>query len=219
MVKDRILETNEGIQGEFDTEVYDKMMRVLRDKKYMETGAIIKSGICKGSALEVGPGPGYLGLEWLKNTKDTKLTGLEISPNMIKIAKRNAVDYGMENRVSYVLGNAMEMPFNDNEFDAVFTNGSLHEWEEPVRIFNEIYRILKRGGRYFISDLRRDMNFFIKWFLKSMTRPREMVDGLVSSINAAYIENEIRTILADSDLKNGHIKMNPIGLEITGGKG
>lgn len=218
MVKDRIIETNEGIQGEFDTEAYDQMMRTLRDKKYMETGAILKSVISKGSVLEVGPGPGYLGLEWLKNTKGTKLTGLEISSNMIKIAERNALDYGMENRVSYILGNAMEMPFKDSEFDAVFTNGSLHEWEEPVKIFNEIYRILKSGGRYFISDLRRDMNFIIKWFLKKTTKPREMVSGLISSMNASYIESEIRMILANSDLKDSHIKMNPFGLEITGGK-
>jgi len=218
MVKERIPETNEGIQGEFDTELYDKMMRILRDKKYMETGAIIKSGINQGSALEVGPGPGYLGLEWLKNTKDTKLTGLEISPNMIKIAKRNAIDYEVENRVSYISGNAMEMPFEDNQFDAIFTNGSFHEWEDPVRIFNEIYRVLKKGGRYFISDLRRDMNFFVKWFLKSITKPREMVGGLDSSINAAYTENEIKIILEGSDLKISHIKMNPIGLEITGTK-
>ena len=34
----------------------------------------------------------------------------------------------------------MEMPFEDESFDSVISNGSLHEWETPVRVFNEIYR-------------------------------------------------------------------------------
>ena len=58
MTKPRIVETNQGIQGEFNVTVYDQMMKRLRDKGWMETSQIIKSGIDKGLALEVGPGPG-----------------------------------------------------------------------------------------------------------------------------------------------------------------
>lgn len=65
MTRERIIETTEGIQDEFDVEMYDSMMRDLRDKGWIETKDIIKSGITSGHALEIGPGPGYLGLEWL----------------------------------------------------------------------------------------------------------------------------------------------------------
>jgi ubiquinone/menaquinone biosynthesis C-methylase UbiE len=47
-------------------------------------------------------------------------------------------EYGFKRRVEYVSGDAREMPFDDNSFDAVFTNGSLQEWAEPRNIFNEI---------------------------------------------------------------------------------
>jgi ubiquinone/menaquinone biosynthesis C-methylase UbiE len=90
LVKPRIVETNEGIQGEFTVEVYDKMMRNLRDRGWIETDLILKTGITRGLSLEVGPGPGYLGLEWLKKTEGTSLRGLEISPDMIKMAEKNA---------------------------------------------------------------------------------------------------------------------------------
>jgi hypothetical protein len=63
MVKPRIVETDQGIQDEFDVLTYDNMMRRLRDKGWMETEHIIKSGILKGFEFEIGPGPGYLGLE------------------------------------------------------------------------------------------------------------------------------------------------------------
>ena len=64
--KPRIPE-NEDIQEESDVEIYDQMMSGLRDKGLMVTDEIIKAGINKGLALEIGPGPGYLGLEWLRN--------------------------------------------------------------------------------------------------------------------------------------------------------
>jgi ubiquinone/menaquinone biosynthesis C-methylase UbiE len=134
----------------------------------------------------VGPGPGYLGLEWLKKTKDTQLTGIEISANMVKLAEKNAEEYGLSSRINYVIGDARNMPFIDNTFDGVFTNGSLHEWAKPIDIFNEIYRVLKPGGVYFISDLRRDINFFIKWLMKALVKPKEIKPGFITSINASY---------------------------------
>jgi ubiquinone/menaquinone biosynthesis C-methylase UbiE len=108
--------------------IYDKMLRRLRDKGWMETEHIIESGIIGGHALEVGPGPGYLGLEWLKRVSTARLTGIDISPDMVRIASRNAEEYFLTKRTKYLEGNAMKMPFDDGYFNGVFTNGSLHEW-------------------------------------------------------------------------------------------
>jgi len=218
MVKPRVIETVNGIQGEFNVDLYDKMMRRMRDKGWIETNLVLKSGISSGLALEVGPGPGYLGLEWLKGTKGTFLKGLEISSDMIRIAERNAKEYNLQDRVEYVNGDAQEMPFPDNHFDAVFTNGSLHEWSEPKRIFNEVYRVLKPEGRYLISDLRRDMSPIVKLFMKLATKPKEIRPGIVTSINASYIVGEIRSILKESNLTNFQIKRVIMGLVIIGEK-
>lgn len=165
MVKPRISETDHGITSEFDTQMYDAMMRNMRDKGWIETDLILKEEITSGLALEIGPGPGYLGLEWLKKTKGTQLEGLEISEDMIKVARNNASEYVLSDRVKYHQGDAQQLPFSDCAFDAVFTNGSLHEWSNPEAIFNEIGRVVKPGGKYLISDLRRDMNPAIKGFL------------------------------------------------------
>ncbi|AXV38340.1 MAG: hypothetical protein CIT01_09075 [Methanobacterium sp. BRmetb2] len=218
MVKSRIPETDNGIQGEFNVEIYDQMMSRLRDKGFMETDEIIKSGINKGFVLEIGPGPGYLGLEWLSKTQGTKLQGIEISRDMINMARRNSKEYELENRVEYVDCDAQDMPFDENMFDGVFSNGSLHEWSQPIKIFNEIHRVLKPGGRYFISDMKRDMNFLGKWFLKLNTKPKEMRAGLISSINAGYTVTEIVNILEKSNLKDFSINEVFIGFEITGKK-
>jgi ubiquinone/menaquinone biosynthesis C-methylase UbiE len=184
----------------------------------METDLIVKFGIQHGLVLEVGPGPGYLGLEWLKKTTGTQLKGLEISPAMIQIAERNAKEYGFAARVQYVTGDAQAMPFDDNFFDGVFTNGSLHEWAQPQKILNEIYRVLKPGGKYFISDLRRDMNPLVEWFMKLVTQPKEIKPGLITSINAAYTPAEMIALLQETHLKEATVTTSPMGLVITGQK-
>jgi len=76
---------------------------------------------------------------------------------MIGIAERNARDYGLSARAEYRHSDGSKMPFEDSKFDAVFSTGSLHEWGDPCGTLDEMWRILKPGGRIFISDLRRDM--------------------------------------------------------------
>jgi len=218
MVKPRVIETDEGIQGELDVSIYDKMMRRMRNKGWMETGKIVKSGIRHGLVLEIGPGPGYLGLEWLKETGGTNLKAVEISPAMIAIAERNTKEYGLEDRIEYISGDAQELPFDNNMFNGVFTNGSLHEWAQPAKIFNEVYRVLKPGGIYYISDLRRDMNLLVQWFMRLATKPKEIRPGLISSINASYTLEEIVTILEESELKGYIVNKDIMGLVVTGEK-
>ncbi len=218
MTKKRILETDSGITGEATTLSYDKMMRRLRDRGWMETGILIKEGITSGLALEVGPGPGYLGLEWLKKTTGTRLNGLDISEDMLALARKNAAEYGLSDRVEYVSGDARKMPFEDSHFDAVFTNGSLHEWAHPEEILNEIYRVLKPGGKYVISDLRRDMIAPIKWFLWVMTSQKEMRSGLITSINAAYTRPEVEMMFSRTKLQGWQVSKNPLGIVISGQK-
>ena len=218
MVKTRVVESDSGIQGEFNIRVYDQMQRRFRDKGWMKTQAVVASGIDHGLVLEVGPGPGYLGLEWLKLTEGTELRGVDISPEMIALAESNAREYGLADRARYVLGDGQKLPFEDGLFDAVFTSNSLHEWSEPEKTIEEIHRVLTPGGRYFISDLRRDVSLPARWFLYLATRPREMRPGLVKSLDAAYAPAEAAALLERTSLRQGKVKQNPIGLEIAGAK-
>lgn len=218
MPKARIPETDHGIQGEVTVTQYDQMQRGLRDKGWIETPSLLKHGITRGAVLEIGHGPGYLGLEWLKQTRETRLVGLDISPDMQALAQRNAQSYGLTDRTQYHLGSCDQLPFDDNTFDAVFTNGSLHEWANPRGAFDEIWRVLKPGGRYLISDLRRDMNGIVRTFLWLAVRPAAMRPGLLSSINASYLPGEIRALVDTTSLKNSKVTANGIGLEISGNK-
>ena len=90
MVKIRAIETNEGIQNEVTVEAFDAFARSMRDKGWNGVDGMIASGIKGGDVLEVGPGPGYVGLELAKKIHPKSLTGCEISPAMLRFAEKNA---------------------------------------------------------------------------------------------------------------------------------
>jgi ubiquinone/menaquinone biosynthesis C-methylase UbiE len=215
MLKKRIIETNDGIQDELAVEIYLSYGKFMRDKGWYGIDFMIQSGIKSGNILEVGPGPGFVGLEVVKKLSGATLTGCEISPAMIKVAEKNSADYGIN--AKYIQGNAMNMPFEDSCFDAVITNGSLHEWEEPKRVFNEIYRVLKTGGHYCITDLRRDIGVINQLFVYYAT-PKVVRPGLMTSLNASYTKNEILEILNDTNIKNASVKYHSFTLSIYGDK-
>lgn len=212
MTRPRIAETDSGITGEFTCEMYNEMQRRFRDRGWIETKDVLKAGIVTGYALEVGPGPGYLGLEWLKATRETRLMGLDISADMLNVARRNAAEYGVDGRATYVESPAGRMPFDDATFDGVFTNGSLHEWEDPIQVMNEIARVLKPNGRYLISDLRRDTNPMLRWLMWVGCQPNAMRPGLTTSLNASYTPKELKELVTASQLPTPEVRANPIGI-------
>ena len=144
------------------------------------------------------------------------MTGLDISPEMIALAEKNAREYGLSDRVEYVCSNADVMPFDDNTYDAVFTNGSLHEWADPKRIFDEIGRVVNPGGSVFISDLRRDAIAPVRWFLWLGTSPAEIRPGLVTSLNASYTLDELTALIKGTTLAFCTVSSNLIGLKLFG---
>jgi ubiquinone/menaquinone biosynthesis C-methylase UbiE len=83
---------------------------------------------------------------------------------------------------------------------------------------DEIARVLKPGGRYIITDMKRDMSPFMKWALWLIAKPREIRRGLISSINAAYTLSEIKHLVTKTRLQSSTITQNIMGIEIVGQK-
>ena len=215
-MKTRTIETNEGIQDEVTVETFDVFARFMRDKGWNGVDDMIASGISGGDVLEIGPGPGYVGLEVVRKISAKTLTGCEISPAMIRFAEKNAREYGID--AHYAQGNCMDMPFDEESFDSVISNGSLHEWENPIKVFDEVWRVLRPGGRYCITDLRRDVGTFKRTMVYASTRPKQMRPGLLSSLDASYTLSEITELLRHSKLCDAELKNDFFGLNIFGVK-
>ena len=218
MAKPRVADLDHGIRGEGIVKTYDSSLRHLKDIGILHANSILKSRIDLGCVLEIGPGPGYVGLDWLEKTEDTTLKGLDISEEMVALATKNAKDHGLAFRAEYLVGDASNIPFRDGYFDAAFSTNSLHEWASPEVIFDEIYRVLRPGGKYFISDLRRDMNPIMRWFIIycQPKDPKEFREGLIRSINSAYTLSEVGPIMAKTQLKEWKAEQTSSQIIISG---
>lgn len=216
MTKPRVQETSDTTLGRAYTEAYDLMQASLRKKGWLETGDLLVNGIVSGFALEVGSGPGYLGLEWLLRTRDTRLVGLDIMQDMVAIAQNHAQELGIADRTEYRRGSAEAIPFEDNVFDAVFTSHSLHEWINPCTIFNELWRVLKPGGRLYVSDLRRDLSRKVCNFLEQIVNSELIRETIRASIGAAYTTAEVIALLDMTELVGCEVVETSLGLRVTG---
>jgi len=105
------------------------------------------------AVLEVAPGPGYFTIE-LAKLGTFRVTGLDISKTFVHIARRNAREAGVN--AAFEVGNASSMPFESSTFDFLLCRAAFKNFAEPVRALQEMYRVLKPGGRALIIDLRRD---------------------------------------------------------------
>ena len=216
MTKPRVPETNETILTRAHVEAYDRMQAALRERGWLETEDLLLNGIMSGFTLEVGSGPGYLGLEWLLRTRDTRLVGLDISPDMVAIAKNHARELRLTDRAEHLLGSAEAIPFEDNAFDAVFTSRSLHEWRNPGTILTELWRVLKPGGRLYVSDLRRDLSRTARKFLEKWVKSEVILRSLQASIGAAYTMAEVMALLNMTELVGCEVVETSLGLRVTG---
>jgi len=141
------------IQGKKAHE-YDDFSRKYRLKDLKEYAKLAASHVTNGgSVLEIATGPGYFCTE-LAKLGNYKITGLDISNDLVKIARTNAQQAGI--KVDFLQGNASNIQFPDASFDFIFCSWAIKNFMEPQKVLNEMHRVLKPGGTALIIDLNHD---------------------------------------------------------------
>ncbi len=102
-----------------------------------------------GTILDLGSGTGYLSIEIAKRSPGLQVYGIDLSRQMVKIARHHAK--GVDN-ARFVFGNAAKLPFKDSSIDLVISTGASHHWKTPRMVFDECYRVLKAGKEAWIYD-------------------------------------------------------------------
>jgi len=103
--------------------------------------------------LDVCFGTGNSTLLVAKNNRRNRITGVDLSEDMLRVANRKIGKQGFSN-VETLRMDALNMDFEDASFDIATSSFGLHEMEYPVMesILKEIHRVLKKGGKLYLVD-------------------------------------------------------------------
>jgi ArsR family transcriptional regulator len=111
---------------------------------------IIKEG---DIVLDLGSGAGFdVFLAARKVGEKGKVIGVDMTEKMIEKGKENAKKYNYNN-VEFKLGDIEQLPIEDNSINVIISNCVINLAPNKERVFSESYRVLKKGGKMFISDI------------------------------------------------------------------
>jgi ubiquinone/menaquinone biosynthesis C-methylase UbiE len=135
--------------------LYEKAARMAGERYYRQVARDVVARLEAGKILDLGTGPGYLPVEIARISSAITIVAVDLSARLIETAKKNALRAGLENRVHFETGNASSLNFPDASYDMVISTGMLHMLRKPVKVLEEIYRVLKPGGEAWIYDPAR----------------------------------------------------------------
>lgn len=100
-------------------------------------------------ALDIGTGAGHAAFALAPCAEN--IVGLDITPQMVQAALRNAGERGIES-FSASVGNAEHLPFPDESFTLVICRYTGHHFHNPARVVQEVARVLTAAGHFLVVD-------------------------------------------------------------------
>lgn len=164
-------------------------------------GRTLLAGLCStqqmSTLLDLGCGTGYFS-NVLKNMfPQSTLLGLDLAEGMLLQAKRTI------NNVTWLAGDAENLPFKSNSVDIIFSNLALQWCHDFTKVLDEVYRVLKSGGLFVFTTLcdgtlfelkkswqQVDNHTHVNQFI-TLAEYTAMLNGSCFSIDNCYCQSEV----------------------------
>ncbi|MFA6269457.1 MAG: arsenite methyltransferase [archaeon] len=166
------------------------------------------------TVLDLGSGAGLdCFLAAKKVGEDGKVIGVDMTIEMIKLAKANAKKYGFKN-VEFRLGDIESLPVDSDSIDVIISNCVINLAPDKSKVFKEAYRVLKKGGRMLLSDI-----VLLKELSLWQREDKELIAGCVGGalLREKYlkiVENAgFKVTILDEDMQISKRQYNGIPLE------
>ena len=179
--KDLLLSYKRFNNPEFAKRYANKHLKMSRNFAQKLAVKLYKRDFKNGKILDSGCGPGFVIIELAKKFAECDFVGLDLSKPLLEIAENKNQKEKLTERVKFLEADVQDIPFPDNYFDFVININMLHLVEEPVKMLNEIERVMKPDGYFFMTDLRKSILGFLEKEIKSVFTVEESKKILVKS--------------------------------------
>jgi ArsR family transcriptional regulator len=126
------------------------------------------------TVLDLGSGAGFDCFLAAKKVGDSgKVIGVDMTEKMINKARENAEKNGYKN-VEFKLGEIEKLPIGDDSIDVAISNCVINLVPDKSKAFQEVYRVLKTGGRMYLSDI-----VLLENLSKELKNDEELLAGCV----------------------------------------
>lgn len=137
--------------------------------------------------LDVGAGTGRVSI-YLAN-RGAQVTALDVSPKMLELVKKK------NSKITTIVGDAETTPFKKETFDIVAAAFLIAHLKDPTRFFDEVYRVLKDGGMFVVTNINQKDPPLVKTksgpiIIESFYHRPEKVREILESL-AFKIEKEV----------------------------
>ena len=132
-----------------------------------------------------------------------KVTGIDITEEFIRTAKLLSRETGLDEQTEFITGNALQLPFNNESFDVVWTQHAQMNIKDKGTFYSEISRVLKKGGRFIYYDIfsinHEPLYFPVPWAMNgslSFLMTTNELNGLLTELGLLEITAKDETMEA-----------------------
>lgn len=146
------------------------------------------------TVIDLGSGAGNDAFVARKIAGDKgKIIGIDFTDAMIARARENAEKLGLNN-VEFRQGDIEDMPVTSNKANVIVSNCVLNLVPNKHKVFSEVYRVLKPGGHFSISDIVLEGELPAKW--------KEVAELYAGCVSGAIQKSEYLGIIKEAGFKN-----------------
>lgn len=138
--------------------------------------------------LDIGSGLGGLA-RTLAETYDCHVTGIDLTTAFCDAANTLSNWVGLQEKTNFILGNATDLPFSDNQFDAAMTLHVGMNIENKDEMYAQAHRVLRPGGKFVMYDVLQDeggkLHFPVPWAREPMISHLATIEEMRSLLTGA----------------------------------
>jgi ubiquinone/menaquinone biosynthesis C-methylase UbiE len=165
------------------------------------------------SLMQAGPGHHLLDIgsglggpaRYFANRFGCRVTGIDLTPEFCDVARHLTRLLGLEERVRFEVGDALDMPFNDASFDGAYSMNVSMNIADKAALYREIHRVLRPGAWLVLSELAKgegsDPDYPTPWAATArasfLSTPEETRHGLqATGFDVVRLANSVEQTLA-----------------------